>query len=113
MAGTIGESKSSANVSNGRAISAVIMIVLLFSGFAGTVLYIHEVTHNHIYFFPLFPPFFLLTLLAAMPFIFYVSYYNDLKHLHPLNPRDYFRLAKQTIQAINNNGSMKIAAKDL
>lgn len=113
MTGTLGNSGSTAEISSRRAIYAIIMVVLLFSGFAATVMYIHEATHHHIYFFPLFPPFFLLTLMAAMPLIFYVSYFKELKHLHPLNPRDYFRLAKQALQAINNNGNMKIAAKDL
>lgn len=113
MTGTLGNSGSSADLNNRRVIYAIILIVLLFSGFGGIVLYVHEVTHNHIYFFPLFPPLFLLTMMAALPLIFYVSYFKELKHLNPINPRDYFRLGKQTIQAINNNGTMKIEAKDL
>lgn len=113
MSGTLGGKGSTTALRDTRVIYAIIMIVLLFTGFAGAVMYIHEITQHHIYFFPLFPLAFLLTMMTALPFIFYVSYFTELKHLHPLIPRDYLRLAKQTIQAINNNGNMKIAAKDL
>lgn len=113
MSGTIGGESKTTDFRNSRVVYASIMIVLLFTGFAGVVMYIHDITQHHVYFFPLFPLAFLLTLMAALPLIFYVSYSNELKHLHPLSPRDYVRFAKLTTQSINNNGNMKISAKDL
>jgi hypothetical protein len=98
-----------------RVLSALGVLAALAYGFAKALIYLHEEGLHHIpiYFFPLFPCFFLLTFLLAFPMIVYISYERDFEHLHPLNPKDFMRLVKRTFQAVNNSGRYKVSSKHL
>jgi hypothetical protein len=116
MVGTLGAQRNH-NVNffrNGKVLSAVFMIIVIFASFIGAVLYAHYASGLiHVLFFPLFPILFLASLSLSLPLLMYVSYPEEFRHLHPLVPRDYMRLCKRTLQVLNNNGRMKISAKDL
>lgn len=56
-----------------------------------------------------------LTLMACLPFLFYLGFSSEFHHLTPLNPSDYIFLLRRVISAAasQNKNSGKIKAKDL
>ena len=96
-----------------RSLQAIFMIVLCWALFLGTIHLVWIKPSLHLFCFPLFPPLFALTFATSLPWMVYVSWSHELGHLNPISPRDYCRLWNKAIQALNNNGKMKISAKDL
>jgi hypothetical protein len=100
-------------LSKPRTIQAIVLIVLSWTLFVGILHLVWSMPALHLLCFPLFPPLFALTFAATLPWMIYVSWSSDLDHLNPLSPRDYRKLFGRAIQALNNNGRMKISGKDL
>lgn len=96
-----------------RNVQAILLILFCWASFLGVLHLVWSVPSLHLWCFPLFPPLFALTFAATLPWMMYVSWNHDLAHLNPVSPRDYCRLWNRAVQALNNNGQMKISAKDL
>jgi hypothetical protein len=115
--GTIGRTRddgfTSESLSKPRTMQAIFMVVLSWVLFVCAIHYVWSVPSLHLICFPLFPALFALTFAATLPWLVYISWSRDFGHLNPLSPRDYSKLFRRAINALNNNGKMKISGKDL
>mmetsp|Transcript_1013 Transcript_1013/g.1639 ORF Transcript_1013/g.1639 Transcript_1013/m.1639 type:complete len:116 (-) Transcript_1013:695-1042(-) len=99
-------------VLNSRSIAGILLALAWTGGFYSVchLIHVYEVTHRAIH---IALPFTTMVYIALLiPMCMFVTYSEDFKPLHPLNPLHFVRIVGKYYRHLERN-NMKVSAKDL